>query len=121
MAEVGMVKPLIPPKGLLRLNIGGLRVHVGHSVLQAQGGKGPYSSRLSDLLEYVWDNRLPRDKGNYLVIDESPACVKHLIHKLIKRSGTAMGMPGLSLGEDLPLDQKPFMAHIARVVGLVSG
>ncbi|CAM9889877.1 unnamed protein product, partial [Hapterophycus canaliculatus] len=118
MEEVGIVEPSTPQHGVLRLNIGGSRVHVGRSVLRGEGVEGSSASRLSNLFESMWDNRVPRDSESYIVIDESPACVKHFIHKLLKRSGTAMGMAGLSFGEDLPLDQKAYVPHVSRVLGL---
>ncbi|CAN0122240.1 unnamed protein product, partial [Hapterophycus canaliculatus] len=119
MGEEGIVsEPATKVDGALSLNLGGSVINVCRSVL-AEGGKDEVSMpHLSNLISTEWDNRLPRDTDDCIVIDESPICMKYLIYKLLERSGTAMGMAGLSFDDELPLDQMAYMPHVSRVLGL---
>lgn len=40
MAEVGIVEPSTPQHGVLRLNVGGSRVHISHSILRGEIEEG---------------------------------------------------------------------------------
>lgn len=64
--------------------------------------------------EGVWDERLPRDKNGCIILDESPACVKHLV-------GTAKRNPGDTRAiEPLPADEDPYLEYISDVLGVLS-
>eukprot|EP00903_Cladosiphon_okamuranus_P007901 g7633.t1 len=81
LVEIG-IRPATGNEGVLRLNIGGLPANVHRSLLaEAEGFQG---SVLGALFDQMWDGRLPRDADGRIVLDESPTCVKHLIHALLK-------------------------------------
>ncbi|CAM9839463.1 unnamed protein product [Ectocarpus sp. 8 AP-2014] len=113
--DAGITKPSGSQEGMLRLNVGGSHLNFRRCVLD--GKKEPTATwALGNLFESVWDDRLPRDSDGRIVLDESPACVKHLIHSLIESSGAAPG--SLPRGETLASDEMVYLPHVARALGL---
>ncbi|CAM9090794.1 unnamed protein product [Ectocarpus fasciculatus] len=113
--NAGITKPSGSQEGMVRLNVGGSHLNFRRCVLD---GKKESSATwaLANLFESVWDDRLPRDSDGRIVLDESPACVKHLIHSLIESSGATSGC--LSRGEALAPDEMLYLPHVARALGL---
>lgn len=114
MAEVGIAKPLASDERIAWLNVGGSLVNVHRSILEGERGPSAAPWALADVLASVWDKRLPRDSEGRTVLDESPACVKHLVH-------TRPGKDG-DLGEALQInvladDEKPNLSHVLRALG----
>lgn len=123
MAEVGITKPLVSDGRIAWLNVGGSLVSGLHSVFE--GKKGPAPWILADVLfAGVWDERLPRDSEGLVVLDESPACVKHLIHTSLKSSGKGGDLEGALHDDTFAYDEKPNLSHVSRalqgpVIGMV--
>lgn len=114
LIEVGAVKNF--EEGVLRLNVGGSHVNVNQSVLSGQGA--PELRGLASLFNRVWDKRLPRDGDGFIVLDESPTCIKHIIHALLAASGTASGSAKLALlGNGLADEEKAYLPYIFDALG----
>ncbi|CAM9741322.1 unnamed protein product [Scytosiphon promiscuus] len=105
-------------RGLLSLNLGGSIIGMSRSVLVEVGRAESPAMHLANLVSTDWDTRVPRDADGHIVVDESSTCSKHLIYNLIRQSGTATGMAGPSFGDELPSDEKAYMPHVCRVLGL---
>lgn len=87
MVTIGIVKPLASDdEGIASLNVGGSHVQAHSPVFQGKGGSRA-SWALTDVFAGMWDKRLPRDSDGCILLDVSPACVKHLVHALLKNSG----------------------------------
>lgn len=113
--DAGITKPSGSQEGMVRLNVGGSHLNFRRCVLD--GKKDPSATwALANLFESVWDDRLPRDSDGRIVLDESPACVKHLIHSLIESSGATPGC--VSRGEALAPDEMVYLPHVAHALGL---
>lgn len=115
MTELGITTPSASNEGLVQLNVGGSHVNVRRSVLGAEE-ESPSTWTLGRVFESVWDKRLPRDSDGRIVLDESPACVKHLIHMLLRKSGT--GSASLGSRDDFATDEAPNLPYVARALGL---
>lgn len=115
MKELGITAPSATNEGLVQLNVGGSHVNVRRSVLGANKESRAVST-LGRMFEGVWDKRLPRDSDGRIVLDESPACVKHLIHVLLERSGT--GTDSLGSKDVFAVDEAPLLPYVARALGL---
>ena len=104
-------------QGMLRLNAGGSHVNVCQSVLR---GEGPPESRtLASLFEKAWDKRLPRDEDGFIVLDESPTCMKRILHALLAASGTGSGTANIELlGDSLPPDEMAYLPYMFSALGL---
>ncbi len=104
LVEIGIVKTASrPQESMVRLNIGGVLVNVRWLVLEG--------TTLGDLLEDAWDERVPRDEGGRVVIDESPMCVKYLIDVLKRSAGNVRVL------EPIPLDEKAHLDYISGILG----
>lgn len=105
-------------EGLVRLNVGGSHVSVCQSVLSRQ--EYPETNTLASLFERVWDKRLPRDADGFVVLDESPTCVKYILHALLNASGAPLGTAKLTLlmGDGLPPDEQAYLPYIRHALGL---
>ncbi|CAM9160071.1 unnamed protein product [Laminaria digitata] len=86
MVEVGL-SSRTSNEGTIRLNVGGSNVTVFcHLLAEAEGSE---DSILGALFEGVWGKeRIPLDADGRIVIDESPACVKHIIHTMLRDSSS---------------------------------
>ncbi|CAM9189820.1 unnamed protein product [Scytosiphon promiscuus] len=115
MVAVGITKPSTSLDNMLRLNVGGSQVTVRRSILEGKGC--PDSWTLGDLFDSVWDERIPRDNDGCIVVDESPACVRHLVHKLLQGSGSHHA-PGK--GFALSPEDEAHVPYVSRVLGLES-
>lgn len=81
MSEIGR-RPRNPEEGMIKLNVGGSNVTAFRNLLAETEGFEDYV--LFALLEGVWDKgRVPRDADGRIVIDESPACFKHIRHAML--------------------------------------
>lgn len=112
MLEVGITKPAGSEEELLRFNVGGAPVTIRRSALEGRG-------YLGCLLESVWDNRLPRDSDGFIVLDQSPTCVKCAIHTLVNLSVVGpSGMAKLTPDDGLPPHEKSYLPYVASALGL---
>ncbi|CAM9158203.1 unnamed protein product, partial [Laminaria digitata] len=78
-------------------------------------------SILGALLEGVWDKeRVPRDGDGHIVLDESPACIKHIVHTLLtgRASSVAVGLPERAAHTAVAVDEVPCLMYTAHVMGL---
>ncbi|CAM9357031.1 unnamed protein product, partial [Ectocarpus sp. 8 AP-2014] len=67
--------------------------------------KAERESAFGALVGGVWDKRVPRDSDGCIVLDESPTCLKHIIHTLLNSCVTT------SFGESIAgLLMEEFMA-----------
>lgn len=71
---------------------------------------------LANLFDSVWDERLPRDSDGRIVLDESPVCVKHLLHKILERPGAVTASS--TMCNAFPADEEPHLPCVARTLGL---
>ncbi|CAN0071380.1 unnamed protein product, partial [Laminaria digitata] len=113
------VRPRTNEEGMLKLNVGGSVVNVRwHLLAETEGFK---DSVLGVLLEGVWGReRIPRDADGRIVLDESPACIKHIIHKIITgRAGSVkVGLPECLARSAVAADEVPCLIYTAHVMGL---
>lgn len=116
--EKGIVKPAIGNGEVLRLNVGGSHVNINRSVLSNDTMKKSQSGgALLDLFESMWDERLPRDADDRVVLDESPACVKFLLHALLKGSEKNKTFGSFDKSS-LPDDERWGISYISQIIGL---
>ena len=114
MAEVGLLMTSAIKPDLIMVNAGGLHLYIPLSVLEEIQGS------LGDLLGGgVWDERLPRDSKNNIVLDESPSCVQHLIEERSMRCGTPDVCAGMA-EKDLRADELGYLSYVAGALGLSS-
>ncbi|CAM9735889.1 unnamed protein product, partial [Ectocarpus fasciculatus] len=117
MTKVGITKPLESKEGMVKLNVGGSLLAFRRSVLEGKGRKQqPPTWALENLFEVEWDKRVPRDSDGHIVLDESPACVKHLVHRLLAPPSSAKGTAGR--GESDFARNDGLLHYTARVLGL---
>lgn len=110
MAEVGITRPSSSSEGMVRLNVGGSHINVHRSVLERKRGFASPAWTLGNLFEARWDARVPRDSDGRIVLDESPVCVKHLVHILF---------PGThEIEAGLVAEEKPYLPYVAHALGL---
>lgn len=125
LIEIG-IRPTTGNEGVLRLNIGGLPANVHRSLIaEAEGFQG---SVLGALFDQMWDKRVPRDANGRIVVDESPACVKHIVHVLLKggctKQVTASGFcddgsrSGVPTAAAVATDEEACLLYISHVFGL---
>ncbi|CAM9271285.1 unnamed protein product [Ectocarpus sp. 12 AP-2014] len=124
LVDVG-VRPTTGNEGVLRLNIGGVPANVHRSLIaEAEGFKG---SVLGALFEQMWDERVPRDADGRIVLDESPACVKYIIHTLLRGGCTTRTKETASLchfrsaagpSASVVAHEEPYLLYISHVLGL---
>lgn len=55
--------------------------------------RSPETRTLANLFQRVWDKRLPGDGDSFIVLNESPTCVKNIMHALHQ---AREGLPTLS-------------------------
>ena len=111
MAEDGISRPSGSSEGTVRLNVGGSHVNFHRSVLEGKRGLSSSPAwTLGNLFEAQWDARVPRDADGRIVLDESPACVKHIVHALFT------GAPDFETG--LMADEKPYLPYVTGALGL---
>ncbi|CAN0450059.1 unnamed protein product, partial [Ectocarpus sp. 8 AP-2014] len=73
---------------------------------------------LENLFKAEWDERVPRDSDGRILLDESRACVKNLVHALLARPALAKKV-SQAIEDGLSVDDKPDLLHYtARVLGL---
>ena len=106
-------------EGVLRLNVGGSIANLHRSLLgEAAGFQG---SRFQALFEGVWDERVPRDGDGRYVLDESPTCLKFIIHTLLDSCTTAPAGTKRKAEEArdaVPATQEAYLQYIAHVLDL---
>ncbi|CAN0145752.1 unnamed protein product, partial [Scytosiphon promiscuus] len=123
LVEIG-IRPATGNEGVLRLNIGGLPANVHRSLIAE--AEGFSSSVLGSLFEQMWDKRVPRDADNRIVLDESPACVKHIIYVLLKDGcatrarATAATSCSAAASAAVPVDEEAHLLYVSHVFGLSS-
>ncbi|CBJ28927.1 conserved unknown protein [Ectocarpus siliculosus] len=121
MTQVGITTPLDSKKGIDKLNVGGSLVSFRRSVLSTEAGgkqqQQPSTWALENLFEAEWDKRVPGDSDGRIVLDESPTCVKHLVHGLLTRSSLAEDTAARE-GEVACDDKLDLLDYTARVLGL---
>lgn len=115
-ADVGITKPASPSESLVQLNVGGFHHNIRRSVL-ASAKRSSAAWNLADLFDSVWDERVPRDTDGRIVLDESPICVKRLMHILLNTTaGTSADSSGA--GNAVLADHQPYLAYVSRALGL---
>lgn len=130
MAKLGL-SPRTSDEGAVKLNVGGTNVTVSlHLLAETEGFE---DSTLFALLEGVWGKDLiPRDASGRIVLDESPACIKHIMHTML-RDSTVNGAAGRAskrakrVSENaahstVAIDEVPcliYTAHVMRLPGSV--
>ena len=106
-------------EGAVKLNVGGSDVTVSwHLLAEAVGFK---DSTLGALLEGTWDEgRIPRDVHGRIVLDESPTCIKDLIHAMItgRSSAGAVGILESASNRAVSIDKVQGLIYTAHVMGL---
>ncbi|CAM9105191.1 unnamed protein product [Laminaria digitata] len=123
-AEFGL-RPRTADESMVTLNVGGSTVAVWWHLLAEAEGFG--DSTLGALLEGVWDKeRVPRDADGRMMLDESPACIKHIIHAMLRAndraSSVAAGLPENTVRSAVAVDEVPcliYTAHVMRLPGCV--
>ncbi|CAM9417510.1 unnamed protein product [Laminaria digitata] len=110
------VRPRTDEESVVNLNVGGSNVALSwHLLAETEGFK---HSVLGALLEGVWGKGLiPRDADGRIVLDESPACIKHIIHKMLASSG-AEGVPESAAGSAVAVDEVPCLMYTVNELGL---
>lgn len=117
MAEVGITKPVASDERIAWLNVGGSLVNVHYSVFEGKRGSSVAPWALADLFVSVWDKRLPRDSEGRTVLDESPACIKHLVHSRLQSPGEDGGLDEALHEYALADDEKPNLSYVFRALG----
>ena len=118
MAEVGL-RPRTAEEGMIKLNVGGSNVTVFWNLLvETEGFRDsvPFA-----LLEGVWDKEgIPRDADGRILLDESPACIKHIMHAMLNggESSVAEGQPEIAQRSAVAMDEVPCLMYTAYVMGL---
>ena len=113
------VRPRTAEEGMVKLNVGGSIVNARWHLLAET--KGFEDSILGALLEGVWgEGRVPRDADGRIVLDESPACIKHIVHAMLSGRATsvAVGMPESAALSAVAVDEVPCFIYTAHVMGL---
>ncbi|CAM9746903.1 unnamed protein product, partial [Ectocarpus sp. 6 AP-2014] len=117
MKKLGITKPLESKEGMVKLKVGGSLLVFRRSVLEGKGKPQSPTWALGNLFEAEWDKRVPRDSDGRMVLDESPTCVKHLVHRLLIPSSSAKGTEGRE--GDFARNEDPDLLHYtAGVLGL---
>ncbi|CAM9580160.1 unnamed protein product, partial [Laminaria digitata] len=113
------VRPRTAEEGMVKLNVGGSIVNVRLNLLAET--EGFEDSALGALLEGVWGKkRIPRDADGRMVLDESPVCIKHMIHTMLagRASAVAVGKPRSAAGSVVAIDEAPCHIYTVRAMGL---
>ncbi len=119
MTEVGLSMSSTTLPNTVLLNVGGLDLHIPRSVLEDMQ-RSSAAWTLADLIgSGVSDEIFPRDSDGNIVLDESPACVEHLIKRFWKRSETPGASPVLGR-EDLPADELTYLPYVSCALQLSS-
>lgn len=118
MVSTGMVKPTPSDEGMVRLNVGGSHVNVRRSFLEELRDRYPESWSLGHLFEGVWDRRLPRDADGRIVLDESPTCVRYLVHGMLNSPEVTKASKFLASHMSLSADEEPDLPYVSRVLRL---
>eukprot|EP00904_Undaria_pinnatifida_P000593 jgi/Undpi1/10534/HiC_scaffold_29.g12984.m1 len=126
MAEFGL-RPRTDEESMVKLNVGGSNVTLfWHLLAETEGFS---DSILGSLLEGVWgEGRIPRDSDGRIVLDESPACIKHIIVQTMLRAkgrkdhpakkSSAEEMAESAAHSAVAIDEAPCLTYTACVVGL---
>lgn len=128
LIDIG-IRPTTGNEGVLRLNIGGLPANAHRSLIaEAEGFQG---SVLGALFDQMWDKRVPRDANGRIVLDESPASVKHIVHVLLKGGCTRQARAttagcfddddsrlGATTAAAVEPDDEAYLLYISHVFGL---
>lgn len=119
MAVVGITEPVAFDERIAWLNVGGLRLNIAQSVFEGKKGSPAAPWSLAGVFAAVWDKRLPRDSEGRTVLDESPACVKHLVHTHLKSQGKDSNLDGAPHVDTLLADdEQPNVPWVSRLLGL---
>ena len=126
MAEFKL-RPRTDDESMVKLNVGGSNVTLfWHLLAETEGFQ---DSILGALLEGVWgEGRIPRDTDNRIVLDESPACIKHIIvQTMLRAKGRTISSAKKTGAKEPPegaehsavaIDEAPCLTYTACVVGL---
>lgn len=116
MKASGVVTPSGIREAVVRLNVGGLPVTVGLSVL-LDGVWGSHGGGLlHSLLNVAWDKRLPRDADGRIVLDESTGCMKVILHALFRSPAERETVANIL--SSLPHDEKSYLPHVTSAIRL---
>lgn len=118
MTDIGITKASPPEEGMMRLNVGGSHLNIHRSVLERRKCESSASWTLGNLFERTWDTRLPRDTDDRMVLDESPVCVKHLVHGIFMQSATTAKKGTKDIGGGFTVKEEPYLDYVARALGL---
>ncbi|CAM9717145.1 unnamed protein product [Pylaiella littoralis] len=117
ITKIGVTKPLESEKNLLWLNVGGSPLATHRSVLKRKDGGLPKTFTLAHIFATgTWDGRLPRDSDGRIVLDESPACIKQIVHGILKSS--QRGELHAASGIDTSDDEEPYLSYVSRALHL---
>ncbi|CAM9945297.1 unnamed protein product, partial [Pylaiella littoralis] len=119
MAVVGITEPVAFDERIAWLNVGGLRLNIAQSVFEGKKGSPAAPWSLAGVFAAVWDKRLPRDSEGRTVLDESPACVKHLVHTHLKSQGKDSNLDGAPHVDTLLADdEQPNVPWVSQRMAL---
>lgn len=106
LVETGLLQLQSGEEDIVCLNVGGVLLSVRRSVL-AGGAFG-------HVLDVRWkDGRFPRDTEGFILLDESPVCVKHLVRVAVESAGAERARLAL------PADETPRLTYVSHALGLV--
>ena len=127
MAESGLSPRNSDEGGVVKLNVGGSNVGVcWHLFAEVEGFE---DSVLGAFLEGVWgEGRVPRDTDGRIVLDESPSCIKHITHAMLRATSNGRSSSSVTEGLQesaassaswlLAADETPCLVYTAHVMGL---
>lgn len=113
LLEIGY-RPNTRDEGVLRMNIGGSPANVHRSLIAKAGRESAFGALVSG----VWDKRVPRDSDGRIVLDESPTCLKHIIHTLLNSCVTPSVSGGHTSRSAVAADEEAYLMYISHVLGL---
>ncbi|CAM9252808.1 unnamed protein product [Hapterophycus canaliculatus] len=106
LIESGVLKLDSEEGYIVCLNVGGMILSVRRSILTGR--------TFSSILEVSWnDGRVPRDAEGFILLDESPVCVKYLIGVAMEEAGEERARVALPAEETHRLD------YVSRALGLL--
>lgn len=115
MSAMGIVKKAPVDEPTVELNVRGSLVNFRRPLVEAQREGGLRT--LASLFDSVWDERLPRDADGRIVLDESPVCVKHLLHTVLEGSESAANA-SQAMNDAFPADERPHLPYVSHTLGL---
>ncbi|CAM9335016.1 unnamed protein product [Scytosiphon promiscuus] len=106
LVKMGLLPLERGEEDIVCLNVGGELLRVRPSFLAGRA--------FGDVLDVAWDDdHVPRDKGGFILLDESPVCIKHLVRVAMEDTGESKARVAL------PADEKPRLDYVSRSLGLV--